>query len=76
LIFISHGANISSGGHISAGIILFTWPPEDTLAPWDIKIEPSTHYHEQLKKALETTSQTYQIQKNSHKTINGFLAMQ
>ncbi|MBA0831850.1 hypothetical protein Goarm_016281, partial [Gossypium armourianum] len=28
-------------------------PPGDTLAPWDIKIEPPTPYQEQLKKALE-----------------------
>ncbi|MBA0718260.1 hypothetical protein Golax_006015, partial [Gossypium laxum] len=48
------------------------WLPGDTLAPWDIRIEPPTPYQEQLKKALEN----YQIQKNGHKTIHSFLAVQ
>ncbi|MBA0862878.1 hypothetical protein Goshw_013887, partial [Gossypium schwendimanii] len=29
------------------------WPPRDTLAPWDIRIEPPTPYQEHLKKVLE-----------------------
>ncbi|MBA0846520.1 hypothetical protein Goshw_003381, partial [Gossypium schwendimanii] len=32
---------------------IYIWRPGDTLAPWDIRIEPPTLYQERLKKTLE-----------------------
>ncbi|MBA0861678.1 hypothetical protein Goshw_030324, partial [Gossypium schwendimanii] len=44
------------------------WPPGDTLAPWDIKIEPSTPYQEQAKeekaKMIEELNLTSDVSKD------------
>ncbi|MBA0788075.1 hypothetical protein Gotri_026500, partial [Gossypium trilobum] len=45
------------------GIILFTWPPEDTLVPWDIKIEPPTPY--QKYSAIENTPAWTNLEKKT-----------